>query len=615
MCGILGDINPNGVNRSVFERQLEVIHHRGPDSTGIWHNPNQTVFLGSKRLSIQDLSTNGTMPMKSDDSRYVIVFNGEIYNFKIIKKKLLGLGIKFSSQTDTEVVLKLFIHFGVGFLGHLEGMFALAIFDSLKGELLLARDRMGEKPLYYWEYSEGISFSSQLDQLFLNEKLKRKINLEALDDYLSFGYVNGDKTMIDSVKKLLPGHYMVYSTTTKRSKLNQYWEVPKYRENQFSILDLRDRLDALLGRAVKNQLVADVETGVLLSGGVDSSLITAYASQFSNKKLKTFHISFPGSGRYNESEYAGRVADYFGTEHIALSGNELKYDLLDVITKYTDEPLADSSMMPTFLVSQLTVCHVKSVLGGDGGDELFGGYKKYSNILGLNRKITKYTPPILRSFAAALAGRSKVGLKGRNFLIGLKGDLRQQFTANSLFDEATKRRAINIETIIRHSRIGIPNHGDFIYDATVSDLNNYLPNDILFKVDRASMAHSLEMRAPFLDKSVVEFAFRDVGSHFKVKERQLKILPKLLFQKKLPIEIDINRKQGFSVPLDSWFKGKWYEDVVDSIENFELIFNKNFAFSLLKGIKKGRANASKLYALIMLDKWIKMHRIECFPRT
>ena len=278
MCGILGDINFNGINKSVFERQLEVIHHRGPDSTGIWHNSNETVFLGSKRLSIQDLSTNGTMPMKSDDSRYIIVFNGEIYNFKIIKQKLLKFGFTFNSDSDTEVVLKSFLHYGISFLEHLEGMFAIAIYDSVKEELVLARDRIGEKPLYYWENSDGISFSSQLNQLFLNDKLDRNLDYESLQDYLSYGYVRENRTLVNNVKKLMPAHYLIYSIKKKSLTINKYWAIPAYQRNSFGKKELVQKFDGLMKQSVKNQLISDVPVGVLLSGGVDSSLVTAYAS-------------------------------------------------------------------------------------------------------------------------------------------------------------------------------------------------------------------------------------------------------------------------------------------------------------------------------------------------
>ena len=608
MCGILGDINFNGINKSVFERQLEVIHHRGPDSTGIWHNSNETVFLGSKRLSIQDLSTNGTMPMKSDDSRYIIVFNGEIYNFKIIKQKLLKFGFTFNSDSDTEVVLKSFLHYGISFLEHLEGMFAIAIYDSVKEELVLARDRIGEKPLYYWENSDGISFSSQLNQLFLNDKLDRNLDYESLQDYLSYGYVRENRTLVNNVKKLMPAHYLIYSIKKKSLTINKYWAIPAYQRNSFGKKELVQKFDGLMKQSVKNQLISDVPVGVLLSGGVDSSLVTAYASEISNEKIKTFHISLEGHSKINESKYAKSVANYFDTSHVELSGNEIEYNLLDTITEFTDEPLSDSSLLPSFLVSELTSNHLKVVLGGDGGDELFGGYKKYERTINLNKRITEYIPNSIRSATANISKYLATGLKGRHFLMGLSGGIREQFVYNTLFDNYSISKILKNKTILKNEFL-FSTTDDLLYDITKIDMLNYLPNDILFKVDRSSMAYSLETRAPFLDKSIVEFAFKDVNSEFKIGDNNLKLLPKLLLNEKIKEDINFDRKQGFSIPLDDWFRTKWYDNLLTDINNFEELINKDFALKLLIGLKKGRSNSEKLFSLVMLDKWLKNNKI------
>ncbi len=608
MCGILGDINSKGINKSVFQKQLEVIHHRGPDSTGIWHNSNDTVFLGSKRLSIQDLSTNGTMPMKSDDGRYVIVFNGEIYNFKIIKQKLIKFGFTFNSGSDTEVVLKSFIHYGVSFLEHLVGMFAIAIYDSEKEELVLARDRIGEKPLYYWEKSDGISFSSQLNQLFLNEKLDRRLDYNSLQDYLSYGYVRENRTLISNVKKLLPAHYLIYSIKKKRLIINKYWSIPSYQRNNLNKNELVHKFDGLLKQSVKNQLISDVPVGVLLSGGIDSSLVTAYASDISDKQIKTFHISLGGYSKFNEAKYAKSVANYFGTSHIELSGNEIEYSLLDVITEFTDEPLSDSSLLPSFLVSELTSNHLKVVLGGDGGDELFGGYTTYKRILNLNNRLTENIPNLVRSAVANISKYLPTGTKGRHFLMGLSGGIRDQFVYNSLFDNYSISKILKNKNILKNNFLFSVSE-DLLYDITKIDMLNYLPNDILFKVDRSSMAYSLETRAPFLDKSVVEFAFKDVKSEFKIADGKLKLLPKLLLNEKIKADINFDRKQGFSIPLDEWFRTKWYDNLFTDINNFEELINKEYALKLLSGLKKGKSNSERLFALVMLDKWLKKNNI------
>lgn len=608
MCGILGDINQNGINKSVFQRQLEIIHHRGPDSTGVWYNPNETVYLGSKRLSIQDLSNNGTMPMKSDDGRYIIVFNGEIYNFKKIKQKLIKFGFSFNSGSDTEVVLKSFIHYGISFLEYLEGMFAIAIYDSTKEELVLARDRIGEKPLYYWENNDGISFSSQLNQLFFNEKLDKKLDYKSLHDYLSYGYVREDRTLICKVKKLLPAHYLTYSIKNKKLRINKYWSIPPYQVNNLKKNELVHKFDELLKQSVKNQLISDVPVGVLLSGGIDSSLVTAYASEISNKQLKTFHISLGGYNKFNEAKYAKTVANYFDTSHIELSGNEIEYSLLDLITEYTDEPLSDSSLLPSFLVSELTSNHLKVVLGGDGGDELFGGYTTYKRIINLNNIITKNIPNSIRGAVANISKYLPTGTKGRHFLMGLSGGVRDQFVYNSLFDNYSISKILKNKNVLKNNFL-FSVSDDLIYDITKIDMLNYLPNDILFKVDRSSMAYSLETRAPFLDKSIVEFAFKDVKSKFKIADGKSKLLPKLLLNEKIKADINFERKQGFSIPLNEWFRTKWYSNLLTDINNFEELINKDYAMKLLSGLKKGMSNSERLFALVMLDKWLKKNNI------
>lgn len=608
MCGILGVVNFKGVDGHTFRRQLEIIHHRGPDSTGLWSNGDGTVYLGSKRLAIQDLSNSAFMPMLSDDKRYAIVFNGEVYNFQLLRKRLRDIGFSFNSGSDTEVVLKSYIHYGVDFLNYVEGMFAVAIYDMINEELILARDRIGEKPLYVWENSDGISFASQMNQLFMSPTLNRDLDYNALHDYLSYGYVNDDKTLVEGIKKILPGTFLKYSLKQKRSTIKKYWEIPSYSVNHYNQKELTDKLDELLRNSVKKQLISDVPVGVLLSGGIDSSLITAYASELSNNKLQTFHISLGGYKKYNESKYAQDIANYFDTSHVELSGDDIDYSLLDVITEFTDEPLSDSSLLPSFLVAQLTSRYLKVVLGGDGGDELFGGYKKYKRILNIHSRFVQFAPNSIRNAAAEVVKYFPVGVKGRQFMLSLPGNLRDQFVSSTLFDNHSIGKIIpSLASTNLPLKYDISN--DLIYDLTKIDMLSYLPNDILFKVDRSSMAYSLETRAPFLDKSVVEFAFRDVNSMNKINGQQLKILPKLLLAEKVKLNLDFDRKQGFSVPLDQWFKTKWFNNLTRDIENFEKLIDKEYATSLLAGLKKGRSNAERLFALVMLDKWLKKNQI------
>jgi asparagine synthase (glutamine-hydrolysing) len=611
MCGILGVFNRKGIDDVQFYKQIESIYHRGPDDGGSWFNQAQTLGLASRRLAIRDLSEKGHMPMFSDDGNYVIVFNGEIYNYSEIKKQLLNLGYSFRSNSDTECVLYAYAEWGVNCLKHFNGMFAIAIFDTNKQELFLARDRSGEKPLYYWKHEGGMSFSSELKQLLLDDNLPRVMNNIALKQYLEDGFTKGKESFIKDVYKLQAANYLIYNIKNSDIKIVPYWDVPKYINNNKSKEDLLEELDSLLSNAVKRQLVSDVPIGVLLSGGVDSSLITSYASENSMDRIKTFHISFPGFGKLDESFYARKVSEYYDTEHYELSGNDLEFSMIDEILDYCDEPLGDSSLLPTYLVSKLTKKYVTVALGGDGGDELFGGYTSYANFLNENN-FNKYIPDYIKTTTSNLAKLLPIGLKGRNFLINCEGDKYKKFSNNRLFDDYSIKKIISntyypqmnieCETKIFHTN-------DFIFDVTKSDFKNYLAEDILVKVDRSSMASSLEMRAPWLDKDLIEFAFANVSSNFKVNKNELKILPKALLKNKMPVDFDLSRKQGFSIPLNEWISNKWFDEFIEEINNFPKFLDKNEALIMCNNVKKGYSNSSKLFALVMLSKWINKYNI------
>lgn len=612
MCGILGVYKSNGLNKNQFTKQIESIYHRGPNDSGCWFSEDYNLGLGSRRLSIQDISNNGHMPMTSIDGNYIIVFNGELYNQHDIKTSLLNLGYSFKSMSDTEVVLYAFIAWGEKCLSQFNGMFSIGIFDKKKNEIFLARDRAGEKPLYYWDNNLGFTFSSELKQILLDDTLPRVMNKFALKQYLEDGFTKGKETFVQGVYKLPPAHYLIYKLNNNTKEIFRYWEVPIFNNNFECKSDLIDKLDLLLSSAVKRQMIADVPLGVLLSGGVDSSLITSYAAEISSQKIKTFHISFKGFGKYDESEFAKKVSNFYDTEHVELSGNEIKYDLIDEVLNYFDEPLGDSSMLPTYLVSRLTKKHVTVALGGDGGDELFGGYTTYKNFLNPS-KIVSYTPEIIKNGISSIGSLFPIGIKGRNFLINLKGTPSRRFLHNRLFDEYSIRNILSEEmfnSIVNFStKPYIDITGDLLYDMTKYDFQNYLSEDILFKVDRASMASSLEMRAPWLDKDVIEFAFSCVDSSSKIRGNNLKILPKELLKKRMPIDFDLNRKQGFSVPLNTWISTKWFDNIIKEAENLPSFLNRKVFLQMCNDTKKGYTNSSKIFSLIILSKWIKKYKI------
>lgn len=612
MCGILGVFKKNGIDINLFTKQIDSIYHRGPNDSGFWINDDYKLGLGSRRLSIQDISNNGHMPMLSNDGNFIIVFNGELYNQIEIKSDLLKLGYSFKSMSDTEVALYAYVEWGEKCLNKFNGMFSIGIFDKKKNEIFLARDRSGEKPLYYWDHNWGFTFSSELKQLLCDHELPRNLNLVALNQFLEDGFTKGEETFVDGVFKLPAAHYLFYNLNNNTKSIIRYWEVPRFNNNNYCKSDLIENLDVLLSASVKRQMISDVPLGVLLSGGVDSSLITTYAAEFSSTKLKTFHISFDGFKRYDESQFAKKVADYYNTEHHDLSGSDMNFDLIDEILNYYDEPLGDSSMLPTFLVSRLTKNYVTVALGGDGGDELFGGYTSYRDIIQQD-EVLKKIPSSIKYIASNFGNLLPVGLKGKNFLTNLNGTQYQRFTKNRLFDTGTIKNVLSNEIYFQlrdiKSKPILEDTGDLIYDITKYDFQNYLAEDILVKVDRASMASSLEMRAPWLDKDLIEFAFSSVPSSFKSTKNELKILPKELLKKRLPISLELNRKQGFSIPLNDWIANKWYNEFVDEINNLPTLFNKKFILNMCTNVKYGFSNSSRLFAIVILSKWLKKYKI------
>jgi asparagine synthase (glutamine-hydrolysing) len=612
MCGILGVYKKYGIDRELFNNQLNAIYHRGPDDHGVFFSEENNIGLGSRRLAIQDLTENGHMPMQTSDGNYTIVFNGEIYNANELRVELISLGENFISNSDTECILYAYKHWGKNCLHKLNGMFSISIYDRLNNIFFIARDRSGEKPLYYWIYGKGFSFSSELKQLLIDNELPRNLNKKAVKQYLEDGYVKGNQSFITDVFKLPAAHFLIYNINDQSLKLDRYWDVPKYENSGKTKEELKVKLDQLLTNSVKRQMISDVPLGVLLSGGVDSSLITSYAVENTNQ-LKTFHISFNGFGKFDESGYAKKVANYFNTDHHELSGNEIEFNMIDEILDYYDEPLGDSSMLPTYLVSKLTKQHVTVALGGDGGDELFGGYTSYSNIFD-NKKIFLNAPEVLKKSLSKLSSNLPIGFRGRNFLINSVGNTYERFLHNRLFDEYSIENVISKEYFSEilniKSKPDIEVSSDRLYDLTKYDFNNYLVDDILVKVDRASMASSLELRAPFLDKHIVEFAFSELPSSLKVNDGRLKILLKELLLTRMPkANFNTDRKQGFSLPLNDWIANKWQDKFIEEINEFSHIFDKKVILQMCLNVKKGYSNSSKLYALIILNKWLKKYKI------
>lgn len=621
MCGITGIASRTAISdRGWVVVGRDALRHRGPDDFGEWWSPNGCVGLGHRRLAIIDLSPAGHQPMQDASGELCIVFNGEIYNYADLRRELMSKGHAFRSHSDTEVILAGYREWGTDCLSHLNGMFAFALYDGRQQQLFMARDRAGEKPLFYALINGVLRFASELKALMADPTMPRHIDPEALDCYLAMGFVPGERCMLLGVKKLPPAHALVFDLKNGQSRLWCYWRLPELDASAAAGLanegELLNELEALLEDAVRRQLVADVPVGILLSGGVDSSLVTAMAIR-ATPRVKTFTIRFPGYGKYDESEHARLIARHFGTKHVELCAVQSTVDLLPLLARQFDEPVVDSSMIPTYLVSRLIREHCTVALGGDGGDELFAGYAHYNRLLWTQQKVG-YIPRSLRApIARAAEVLLPIGFKGRIWLQGLGTNWEEGLPLiASYYDRGMRRRLMKgqgnwklVAENIREQRIA--ESPDLLQRATRLDFENYLAEDILVKVDRASMLNSLEVRAPLLDYRLIEFAFGKVPSHLKATATSRKVLLKKLAARLLPPEFDRHRKQGFAIPLASWLQsGSWqsfFREILLGADN--TLFNRKLVSNLLDGQAKGRANGERLFGLVMFELWRREYRV------
>lgn len=622
MCGIVGLASQSPVtNQTLLVTMRDTMRHRGPDDAGIWWSPDKQVGLAQRRLAIIDLSPGGHQPMSDDSGQLWITFNGEIYNFQELRQQLETQGHRFYTASDTEVILRAYREWGVDCLSHLNGMFAFGLYDSVARRLFLARDRAGEKPLFYRHHAGQLIFASELKALMANPDFPRQLNLNALDYYLAYGFVPEDMCILEGVRKLTQGQAMIYDLNKDNLKVWHYWQIPEPdTQSAAPIEELTDELEALLTDAVRRQLIADVPVGILLSGGLDSSLVTAMAAQVSSGPVRTFTISFPGHGTYNEGPYAQLVANHFGSQHTEMVAEPATVELLPLLARQYDEPIADHSMVPTYLVSQLIRQHATVALGGDGGDELFGGYPHYNWIQGQD-KIRRLLPASLRSLASGVAAHwIPVGTKGRNHLIGFAADLSHSIAHVNLYFDA-KSRAQLLKPVLDNK---IPDnlspeeykaklcakHFSPLQQMTRVDFKTYLVDDILTKVDRASMLTSLEVRAPWLDYRIIEFAFNRVPDTLKAGTTGRKILTRRLAQRLLPPELDLTRKQGFSLPLASWFKGDWGVFFIDVLSQADSnLLDQNTIQQIITKQRQGYVNTARIFALTMFELWRREYHI------
>lgn len=614
MCGINGQIAlAGGVDLQAVAENCDRLAHRGPDDRGTWHSPCGRVAFGHRRLSIIDLSATGHQPMVSADGRFAIVFNGEIYNYLELRSELVRHGHHFAGSGDTEVILAAFEEWNVECFSRFNGMFALAIFDRGSENdppaVYFARDRAGKKPLFLARNRTGLWFGSELKAI--PGAARGTLSLDALNHYLCLGYVPGDLCLAEGVEKLPPAHAARYRLDTGEFLRWRWWSLPGLTPGpDTDVESLTDEAEALLHDAVRLRLRSDVPVGVLLSGGLDSSLVVASAARVSSKPIKTFTIGFPGS-RLDETGYAEIVARHFATDHHVLPLPEPSFSALDQLGPLIDEPIADSSIIPAYLVSQLTVGQVKVALGGDGGDELFGGYSDYTTANADHGRL-RCVPGLAFRAASALAGRLPTGIRGRNRIYALRGGPFQSLVWGSPYFDAQARRRILSQDVVcalgdrfmapEMFRLSLFATGrDPVDRMTRTHFGSILPDDFLVKVDRASMAVGLEMRCPLLDYRLIEYAFGRLPSEWKVMGGEGRRLQRMLGQRLLPPTLDVNRKQGFSIPLDTWLRSGSSGRLDGLGAAFSSFLDRRHVGNLVRGQLQGRANGSRLFALMMLD--------------
>jgi asparagine synthase (glutamine-hydrolysing) len=620
MCGIAGFITKNQdspmVEREVLlDKMCKIITHRGPDEQGT--NIDGRAALGMRRLSIIDLS-GGQQPIFNEDNSMFIVFNGEIYNYLDLKKDLENRGYKFKTNSDTETILHAFEEYGENCVDHLRGMFAFAIWNKNDESLFIARDRVGKKPLFYSLTENGeFVFGSELKSLLLNKNISREIDFSALDSYLTFGYVPEEFCIFKNVQKLLPAHTL----TLKNGKIEtkKYWDF-----NYIQPVELKtegeyiERLQELITEAVKIRMIAEVPLGAFLSGGVDSSAIVGTMAKLSEIPVKTFSIGF-NEDSFNELKYARMAAKHFNTEHHEFVVTPDLVDIVDDLVWHFDEPFADSSALPTYMVSKMARDFVTVVLSGDGGDELFAGYTRY--VTDKKRSGLSKLPKALRTgILQNLAAKLPHGALGKNYLHNVSLDSVDRYIDSvSHFNQPRRKSLYSKDFLAKlNGSFGV---GESLFQAFANsvstdnetdnllylDSKTYLPSDILVKVDRMSMATSLEARTPLLDHKLIEFVTQ-IPTKYKLNGLETKHIFKKSLEGTVPKEILYREKQGFGVPIGEWINTKLKDRIHGTLSEPKTLqrgyFDAKYIQNLLDEHSTGRRdNSHHLWILWMLELW------------
>ncbi|MGH9880855.1 MAG: asparagine synthase (glutamine-hydrolyzing) [Pyrinomonadaceae bacterium] len=620
MCGIAGFVENSGSGAkdrreatSVLEDMCRVIRHRGPDDQGLV--VKGPAALGMRRLSIIDLA-GGHQPMSGEDGSVTIVFNGEIYNFIELQPLLEARGHRFKTRSDTEAIVHAYEEFGPKCVDLLRGMFAFAIWDEREQKLFIARDRAGKKPLYYTLTSQGtLVFGSELKSLLEHPEVEREISPKALDAYFTLGYVPDPLSIFRNIHKLPPGHHLTFAAG--RVSVQQYWDFDFEPETSRREEDYLGELRSLLDESVRLRLISDVPLGAFLSGGIDSSTVVALMARHMGQPVKTFSIGFHEDS-YNELHYARLTARKFGTDHHEFFVTPEICDIVDELVWHFDEPFADSSAIPTYVVSKLAREHVTVVLSGDGGDELFGGYTRY--VVERKRRMFSHLPGFVRrGIMQPLSRRLPHGALGRNFIHNVALDpIDRYLDSMSIFsglnrellytDDFRQSLGSNRQTAAFFSDLGDKvSTGEAIDKLLYIDSKTYLPGDILTKVDRMSMAVSLEARVPLLDHKLIEFMVKTPAA-LKLAGYETKYLLKRAVKDLVPSEILNRPKQGFGVPVQEWINKQLRARIRDTLTPAQMrlrgYLDPDYVKVLLDEHERGRRDHSMaVWALFMFELW------------
>ncbi len=624
MCGIAGfcDFNKQ-LNRDHLVSATNVLEHRGPDSTDVaFFETNQTTIgFGHRRLSIMDVSSNGSQPMYNDDKSIVIILNGEVYNFKEIRKELIEIGYSFHSDSDTEVILKAYEAYGINVVHKFIGMFAYAIYDMKKQEIYILRDRAGVKPLYYYHKNNTFLFGSELKSLYTYPVFEKEINKQAVSLYFKYGYIRAPHTIFNNTFKVQPGHYIKIDVAKNVIEDIKYYDVLDYYNKpklKISEEDAMEEIDKLFTSAFQYRMVSDVPVGVFLSGGYDSSVVAGVLQHNNTQKIKTFTIGFH-EAKFNEAPHAKKVAEYLGTDHHEYyCTTKEAQDILPSLPNIYDEPFGDSSAIPTTLVSQFARKEVTVSLSADGGDEIFAGYTRYLHISQLNNMLSKIPESLMGIGKNMLDLSFKVAPPLKQIhKVGRLSELLSTYKDNGLADIYNQH--YNVREIAQllpecDQQIGlfndigkINNENDFINTCLALDYRSYMVDDILVKVDRATMSVGLEGREPLLDNRIVEFVSQ-LPSSLKYNNGDKKYIMKKITHKYIPKELLDRPKAGFSIPMKDWLRTDLKHYLFEYINEKQLakhnLVSVQKAISVRDEFLAGKDNReTQVWLLLMFQMW------------